>query len=161
MNSPNRINKQNSALLLIEFQQEWLSKQGKLHHLFIDKEQFSSSVEAAKEVITAARHISLPIIHSGLHYSNKYKELGKEAKYGLRATINTHQTFLATSVGSQFVEPFNPRENEFVVSGRTGASAFAGSNLDSYLRNNRINTLFIWDMRYMSVWNPHCVRRMI
>ena len=32
---------------------------------------------------------------------------------------------------------------EFVVGGRTGGSAFAGSNLDSYLRNNHIDTLYI------------------
>lgn len=137
-----KVDRQTSALLLIEFQEEWLSEQGKLRHLFKDKEQFLDSVANAKEIITATRRSLLPVIHSGLGYSNEHKELGK-AQYGLRAAITSRQTFLAASAGSQFAKPFHPHENEFIVSGRTGASAFAGSNLDSYLRNNRINTLFI------------------
>src|SRR6185312_16015699 len=135
-------NPSNSALLLIEFQQEWLSEQGKLHHRFTDKEQFLNSIANAKEVLSAARHAKLAIAHSGLQYSNDYKELGK-SEYGVRAGIKARQTFLAASTGSQFAEPFVPHESEFIVSGRTGASSFAGSNLDSYLRNNRIQTLFI------------------
>ena len=38
---------------------------------------------------------------------------------------------------------FKPLSNEHVITERTGASGFAGSNLDSYLRNNGIDTLFL------------------
>jgi len=36
-----------------------------------------------------------------------------------------------------------PKSDEFVVNGRLGASGFAGSNLDSILRNNNITTLYL------------------
>ncbi|MCC3382126.1 isochorismatase family protein [Paenibacillus farraposensis] len=45
--------------------------------------------------------------------------------------------------GSQFGEAFTPEPGEFVVSGRTGASGFAGSNLDSFLRNQEIKKIYI------------------
>ena len=47
---------------------------------------------------------------------------------------------MAPLVGSS-TEP--AQENEFVVKGRIGSSAFSASNLDAYLRNNHIKTLFI------------------
>lgn len=134
--------KPSSALLFIEFQYEWLSEQGKLQHLFADKAPFLESLAKAERIITAARHVGMPILHSGLNYSKGYQELGV-ATYGLRKAITTHQTFLVDAEGSQFVGVFKPQQEEFVVSGRTGASAFAGSNLDSYLRNNRITTLYL------------------
>jgi nicotinamidase-related amidase len=132
----------NSALLLIEFQNEWLDEKGKINHLFIDRAQFLASVENAKKVLEHARNTQLHIIHSGLTYTNTYKELG-EAKHGLREVIPKNRTFLKDSYASQFPVPFTPRENEFVVQGRIGSSAFSGSNLDAYLRNNHVHTLYI------------------
>ena len=133
---------QQSALLLIEFQQEWLSENGKLYHLFEDHQQVKDSQKNAEKVLIATRSTPLHILHSGLSYSPTYKELGS-AHQGLRATIPSHQTFQTTSVGSQFAKPFIPQPNEFIVTGRLGSSAFSGSNLDHYLRYNHIQTLYL------------------
>lgn len=136
------MNLSNSALLLIEFQNEWLNEEGKLNRLLLDREQFLTSIKNAEKVIKSARNTQIHIIHSGLNYSSDYKELGK-AKHGLRAAIAANRTFLADSEASQFHSPFNPKDKEFIVQGRIGGSAFSGSNLDAYLRNNQINTLYI------------------
>jgi nicotinamidase-related amidase len=136
------MNLQSSALLLIEFQNEWLDKKGKLNHLISDREQFQNSLNNAEHVIKQARDSKIHIIHSGLCYSKNYRELGKTS-LGLRSVIPLNKTFLENTFASQFTEPFTPQENEFVVQGRVGSSAFSGSNLDAYLRNNGINTLFI------------------
>lgn len=136
------MNLQNSAILLIEFQNEWLDEKGKLNHLMSDREQLSASLKNAEKVLQYARDNKMHILHSGLNYTKKYKELGK-SKHGLRAAIPLNQTFLENTYASQFTAPFNPQENEFIVQGRVGSSAFSGSNLDAYLRNNQINTLFI------------------
>ena len=45
--------------------------------------------------------------------------------------------------GADFVEPFVPRPGEFEVAGCIGVSAFAGSNLDQLLRNQRIGTVYL------------------
>jgi len=132
----------NSALILIEFQNEWISAHGKLHHLFTKTANFSESLKNAECVLRECRKCNIPIIHAGLKFSADYKELGK-GKHGVRAAIPIHQTFQENTEGSQFAAPFSPKTNEFVVSGRTGASIFAGSNLDHYLRNNQITTLYL------------------
>jgi len=132
----------NSALLLIEFQNEWLDKNGKLNNLFLDREQFLISLKNAEKVLKYARNTQINVIHSGLNYTKTYKELG-QSNHGLRAAIPKNRTFLADSDASHFPTPFNPKDNEFIVQGRVGSSAFSGSNLDIYLRNNRINILYI------------------
>jgi nicotinamidase-related amidase len=132
----------NSALLLIEFQNEWLLPEGKLYHLMEDKGMFASSQQNAQECLTAARQANLPVIHSGLSFSVSYQELG-QANAGLRAGIKAKRTFLAGSEGADFHGDFTPHPNEFVTTGRLGSSAFCGSNLDIYLKRNHIETLYI------------------
>ena len=82
------------------------------------------------------------IVHVGLRFSPGYPELGK-AYAGLRAAIPRVGTFQKGTAGSAFVEPFVPRGSEWVVEGRTGASGFAGSNLESLLRNNSVETIYL------------------
>lgn len=130
-----------SALLTIEFQKEWLPE-GKLGKRIQDKQQFANSLSNAEQVITHARAIKLPIFHSGLSFSDDYRELGN-ANTGLRKRIQLAETFKKHECGSDFLPEFIPLENEWLTQGRTGSSAFAGSNLDSLLRNNGITRLFI------------------
>lgn len=131
-----------SALILIEFQWEWLGDDGKIRHLMQDREQFESAIERAKRALEAARRHGLPVVHCGLRFQNGYPELGRGI-YGLRAVIPRVGTFPADGKGSQFVEPFVPQSDEFVVQGRVGGSGFAGSNLDAYLRNQNIDTIYL------------------
>lgn len=133
---------QKSALVLIEFQHEWLDEAGKIHHLMEDKQLLQRTVIKAEQALEAARKADVAVIHVGLSFAEGHPELG-DADAGLRHAIAQIGSFSEGEEGSQFVPPFNPRQGEFVVSGRTGGSAFAGSNLDSYLRNNRIEKLYL------------------
>ncbi|MBW4579531.1 MAG: hypothetical protein KME42_08165 [Tildeniella nuda ZEHNDER 1965/U140] len=47
--------REQSALILIEFQQEWLDEDGKINHLMHDREQFHSAIAAAKQTLETAR----------------------------------------------------------------------------------------------------------
>lgn len=131
-----------SALILIEFQREWLGEDGKIRPLMKDREQLDSAVEGAKKAVAAARQHGIPVVHCGLRFQEGYPELG-QAQHGLRAVIPQAGTFPADGEGSQFIEPFVPKNNEFVVQGRMGGSGFAGSNLDAYLRNQVISRIYL------------------
>jgi nicotinamidase-related amidase len=131
-----------SALVLIEFQSEWLDEDGKINHLMQDREQFQAALEGAKRVLAAARRHELPVVHCGLRFQTGHPELGCVI-HGLREAIRRVGTFPADGKGSQFVPPFVPQGEEFVVQGRVGGSGFAGSNLDAYLRNQGIETIYL------------------
>ncbi|QKF58215.1 isochorismatase family protein [Aliarcobacter lanthieri] len=129
-----------SALVLIEYQNEWLDKNSKLYKLMKDKKQFEESIKNSKIALEYARKIGMKVIHIPLILSDDYKEFGN-GQYGLRVVIPQVKTWQGKS--KDFHKDFAPKENEFVVSGRLGASGFAGSNLDVILRNNGIKTLYM------------------
>ncbi|MBV7440409.1 cysteine hydrolase [Weeksellaceae bacterium TAE3-ERU29] len=130
------------ALLLIECQNEWLSPKGKLQKLIEDKDLFETSVTNIEKVLNHARSLKMPIAHVGLRFQKNYPELAN-GKSGLNKVIPIVGTFPLHEFGSQFYKTFEPIEGEFIVTGRTGASGFAGSNLDIWLRNNKIEDIYL------------------
>jgi len=131
-----------SALILIEYQNEWLGKDSKLSFLMKDKEQFKKAINNSKILLKYARKLNMNIIHVPLILSDDYKEFGKgKAHFGLRSVIQNVKTWQGES--KDFYKDFTPKENEFIAHGRLGVSGFGGSNLDAILRNNEINNLYM------------------
>jgi len=135
--------KEKSALILIETQNEWMHTEGKLYQALVqDKEMLHNSITNIEKVLDYARKNDIEIIHVGLRFQKGYPELAN-GKSGLRKAIPKAGTFPIEEFGSQFYETVKPMDGEFVVTGRVGASGFTGSNLDVYLRNNKIENLYL------------------
>lgn len=135
--------KEKSALILIETQNEWMHKDGKLYKALVkDKDMMHNSIANIEKALDYARKNNIEVIHVGLRFEKGYPELAN-GKSGLRKAIPNAGTFPINEFGSQFYETVKPIEGEFVVTGRAGASGFTGSNLDVYLRNNKIENLYL------------------
>jgi nicotinamidase-related amidase len=134
--------KERSALLLIEFVNEWIGPEAGLDFLMEDREQFARSRQAGNQILEAARREGLTVIHATLRLSNDYREFG-DGHFGLRKAIPEAGTWRESEDGWRFADGFEPLEGEFVVEGRTGSSVFAGGNLESFLRANEITQLFL------------------
>ena len=137
--------KSRSAFVFIEFQAEWLAEDGVLFEKLVqDKDAFRNAADQAKLVLAAARNNAGIIAHAGLDLRDDptYRLFGSgENVLGLRAAIPRAGTW--TGRGAEFVFPFVPIPGEFIAHGRSGASALKNSTLDAFLRNNRIDTLFL------------------
>lgn len=132
-----------SALILIETQNEWMHPEGKLNRAMVkDKKMMQTSIKNIEKALEYARKNNIEVIHVGLRFEKGYPELAN-GKSGLRKAIPNAGTFLINEFGSQFYKTVKPIENEFVVTGRIGASGFTSSNLDAYLRNNKIENLYL------------------
>ncbi|HJV48791.1 MAG TPA: cysteine hydrolase [Geothrix sp.] len=134
-----------TALVFIEFQAEWIGDGGVLFERLVeDKAAFRAAVARAAEVLEAARRAGWTIVHAGLDLRDDpgYR-LFAEGKgvLGLRAGIPKAGTW--TGAGAEPVAPFIPRPGEFIPQGRSGASVLKHSNLDGFLRNNRIDTVLL------------------
>lgn len=132
--------KDRAALVLIEFQNEWLGDDGKLVRLFDHPDRGQIAARRAKVALDAARESGMAVIHAPMILSPGYPELG-EGKYGLRAAIPEAGTWIGD--GAAFAEGFEPVEGEPVVRGRVGASAFVGSDLQEILEELGINTIYL------------------
>lgn len=130
------------ALVLIEFQREWLDSDiGKLNGLMQDRQQLDTAVSGARDALTIARaDPDIQVIHCPLTVSAGYPELGPAA-HGLRAAIQNAGTWLGRA--GEFADGFDPGDGELVVAGRAGASGFASSNLDALLRRHGVQQVYL------------------
>jgi nicotinamidase-related amidase len=136
------MNPQKSALVMIEFQQEWLDPSvGKLDKLMQDRAQFSASQRSAKAALEAARSRAVRVIHVPCLFQQGYPEIAGGLRGGLFRAIPQAGTWIGE--GRPFAPGFEPFEGEFVVEGRVGASAFAHSNLELYLRAQGVTDLYL------------------
>ncbi len=130
-----------SALILIEYQNDWLAPTGGINGQFQDREQIDNAIANSKKVLEDARRRNIEIIHVRMVLEPNYRVLG-EGKYGLRKMVRDYGSFLGEQ--TDFFPGFEPRDGEYVISERTGgSSAFAATTLDSYLRNNRIFDIYV------------------
>ncbi len=136
----NTIDLEHAALVLIEFQREWLAPDGKMGAFVPEIGPFADAAARAAHLLAAARVAGLPVAHVGYQFRAGHPELG-HATLGLRKTLREYDMF--TGASARFADGFEPRPDEFVVAGRLGVSAFAGSDLEGYLRNNRIERLYL------------------
>lgn len=131
-----------TALLMIEFQREWLDPSaGPLNALMQDRARFEASVPAARRLLNGARRAGMAIVHVPCLFESGYPEIAGSGPAGLFATIPRAGTW--TGAGRPFAPGFEPQGGEFTVSGRVGASAFAHSNLDLYLRRRGVTRLLL------------------
>ena len=137
--------RKDAALVLIEYQNEWLDPAGKLRFLLKDLDHFERSVEASRQALDAARKAGMRIAHMGLHLYPDHRELGGlgAAPHGLRAAIPRAGTWRTDETGHLHPQPFTPLDSEFIGAGRTGGSVFAGTNLDIFLRNNGVRKVYL------------------
>lgn len=130
-----------TALIFIEFQNEWLSLDAPLNRLMEDRDQFESAVANAGRIIVEARRQGIRVVHAGLSLANDQTYAlfgGGDGKSGLKGAIPRAGTWRDPNRVT-YREPFEPKPGEFVVAGRSGASVITNSNLDAYLRNNGID----------------------
>lgn len=136
-----------AALVLIEFQREWLdAERGKLHALVQDRDLFDTAVAGAATALEAARAHGMPVIHVPLLLSPGTPELDSwnPARLGLRVAIQRAGTWMPGTGGTDFMPPFVPQDGEPIVHGRAGASGFAGfSDLDLILRRLGVTDLYL------------------
>ena len=131
-----------SALVLVEFQRDWLDPRGTLRQLVSEPDAMDEAGRRSEAALAAARQSGMRVVHVGLRLTPGYSELGR-SYYGVRGIQPLVQPFREGTPGVEWAPAFTPRPGEFETSGRTGISAFAGSNLDAYLRNNGIDTIYI------------------
>ncbi len=128
------------ALILIEYQNDWLAPTGGINSQFKDRDQFETALKNSQLVLTEARKRKMEVIYVTMTLEPSFKVLG-QAQFGLRAMMPRYKSFLGKQ--AEIFPPFKPQEDEFVVLQRTGSSAFGGSPLDSYLRNNKIDEIYL------------------
>lgn len=119
------------ALLVVDFINGFTDPQSPLGG------DFSSELAATKDLLDAFRAATLPIAFTTIEYDADFRDAGVFIK-----KVPSLAVLLRGSPMCAIDERIRPETGEYIVS-KKYASAFFGTNLDTYLRTHGVDTLVI------------------
>lgn len=136
------INVNKTALVLIEFQNEFATEGGKLHPAVKAVMDSSNMLQNTVFLTKFAREKGIKVIHAPIVFSENYPELAPNP-YGILGNVKASASFPINGWGGEFCESMTPVPGDIVIQGKRGLCAFASTNLDFILRQNGIETIVL------------------
>lgn len=130
----------NTAVVLIEYQNDFASEGGALHAAVAGSMAETDMLENTKKVVDAARGAGATIIHAPISFAGGYKEISG-SPYGILKGVVDSNAFVKGEWGSQIIDELAPSDDDIVVEGKRGLDTFASTNLDFILRSKGITTI--------------------
>ena len=131
-----------TALLLIEFQNEFTSKGGVLHGAVEGVMAETDMLANTAKLVAAARAKGVAILHAPITFVEGYGELGRHP-YGILKGVVDGKAFVKGSWGAAIIDQLAPQKGDIVIEGKRGLDTFASTNLDFILRSKGIKTVVL------------------
>jgi nicotinamidase-related amidase len=129
-----------TAVVLIEYQNDFTSEGGALHDAVRDVMQRTGMLENTGRLAEAARAAGATIVHAPIGYVPGYRELALHP-YGILKGVVDAGAFVQGEWGAEIVDALAPREGDVILEGKRGLDSFATTNLDFILRGRGITTI--------------------
>ncbi|MFT4110299.1 cysteine hydrolase [Propionicimonas sp.] len=131
-----------TALVLIEFQNDFTSEGGTLHGAVSAVMDATGTLPHAKEALDAAHAAGATVIHSPISFAPGYYEISAHP-YGILAGVVSSNSFVKGTWGCEIVTEMAPSGEDIVLEGKRGLDAFGSTNLDFILRSKGIRTVVL------------------
>jgi len=130
------IKKDNTALLIMDFENDMVDDKGKLAAFGIARHVKERNVtENTKKVLTKARSSGLKIIFVKVEYEKGYPEL-KNSKAPMYAGMNQTNALIKNTWGADLPNGLKPLKHEIIIS-KSRINPFTNKNLKKELKNIR------------------------
>ena len=129
-----------TALVLIEYQNDFTSDGGALHGAVKDVMESTGMLANTRRLVEAARAAGVTIVHAPISYVPGYRELALHP-YGILKAVVDATAFVKGEWGAEIVDVLAPREGDVIVEGKRGLDSFATTNLDFILRGRGVTTI--------------------
>ena len=134
------IDPKHTAVVLIEYQNDFTSEGGALHGAVAEVMKQTGMLENTRKMVEAARAAGATIVHAPITFAPGYGELA-EHPYGILKGVVDSTAFVKGEWGSEIVDVLAPQEGDVIVEGKRGLDTFATTNLDFILRARGITTI--------------------
>ena len=131
-----------TAVVLIEFQNEFTSNGGVLHGAVAKVMSETNMLANTVKLAAWARAHGIQIMHAPITFAPGYGELTKHP-YGILKGVVDGKAFVKGSWGAAIVEDLAPKDGDIVIEGKRGLDTFASTNLDFILRSKGIKTVVL------------------
>ena len=131
-----------TALVLIEYQNEFTSEGGVLHGAVSAVMDKTGMLAKTVALVQAARAAGVTIMHAPITFAPGYGELSRHP-YGILKGVVDGNAFVKGTWGAAIVDDLAPQDGDIVIEGKRGLDTFASTNLDFILRSKGIETVII------------------
>lgn len=135
-------NPESTAVLLIEYQNEFASEGGVLHAAVSTVMQETGMLKNTCSLVEHAREKGATIMHAPICFAKGYGEI-TEHPYGILKGVVDGNAFVKGSWGAEIIDQLAPKKSDIVVEGKRGLDTFASTNLQFILNSKKILTLAI------------------
>ena len=134
------MNPNTTALVLIEFQNDFTTPGGSLHEAVRPVMHQTDMLAHTVELVRQARNYGVTIIHLPISFTDNYRELSRRP-YGILKGVVDSNSFRQGSWGAEIVEALRPEPHDLIIEGKRGLDGFVSTNLDFVLRQRGITHL--------------------
>jgi nicotinamidase-related amidase len=139
------LNPDKAALVCIDFQRDFVSRDGMAASLGSPVDQLLSALSAARVVLDTARQLGMFVVHTREVYAPDLSDLNpnrRESGSIVGSTGPLGRFLIRGERGSDIVDEVQPRAGEPVID-KAGFSSFHQTQLDKILRERGIETLLL------------------
>jgi ureidoacrylate peracid hydrolase len=131
-----------TAIVLIEYQNDFTSEGGALHGAVEEVMNKTDMLAKTIRVAAAARTSGATIMHAPITFKPGYTEISNHP-YGILKGVVDGNAFVKGEWGAEIVDDLAPHDDDIVVEGKRGLDTFASTNLDFMLRSKGIKTVVL------------------
>jgi nicotinamidase-related amidase len=136
------IDPKTTALLLIEYQNDFTSVGGALHDGVKSVMTSTNMLANTVDTVASARAAGVTVMFAPISFAQGYREITSEP-YGILKGVVDANAFVRGSWGAQIVDSLLPNADDIIIEGKRGLDTFASTNLDFILRSRGIKTLVV------------------
>lgn len=136
------MNPNNTALLLIGFQNDYFARDGILNNAIEDSTSAANTIKNTVQLLEKLAKTPVLTISTPIFFTPDYKELIDPV--GILSMVKQAGAFQAGAKGSQIVEQLKPfQSNILEIPGKRGLNAFVNTNLHDVLQQRNIKHLVL------------------
>jgi ureidoacrylate peracid hydrolase len=129
-----------TALVLIEYQNDFTSEGGTLHGAVKGVMESTDMLANTIETVKKARELGITIIYEPITFTDDYHELSPQP-YGILKGVVDSRSFRKGSWGAEIVDVLKPHTEDIIIEGKRGLCGFESTNLDFILRSRGITNI--------------------
>lgn len=131
-----------TAVVFIEYQNEFTTPNGKLHEAVKDVMDKTNMLDNSVKFANGCRDMGVTILHVPITFESGHHEIG-ENPYGILAGVKDGAAFENGTWGAEFCSAMTPKDGDLVVKGKSGLCGFESTNLDFLLRQRNIKNVIL------------------
>ncbi|TDE15682.1 cysteine hydrolase [Dyadobacter psychrotolerans] len=136
------LNPKETALVLIEFQNDFTTEGGIFHSAVKGVMDANNMLHNTADTVKAARVAGINIIYVPISFTSDYHEVTPKP-YGIMKGVVDNGAFKKDTWGTEFSEMLTPEKEDIIIEGKRSFCGFASTNLDFVLRSRGIKNVVL------------------